>query len=221
MKAIRTLAAALAVFTLVPAAASAQAYRPFQNSWFWGVKGGGTFMSAPSNSNVSSAMFGLDWLITRKRGGVYVSLDQSFLSQYAVLADSVNAGDTPTVVNVKDMRRLTIALMGYPGDWVRFHPYAGIGMTYSSIGQVLPQTAYASSDQYTLAQEIIQQYKAVFSPTLILGAQMEYRNTALFAQAMGWQANQQFFLSSSTRGYNASIEAGVRYNFGSSIQPDR
>ncbi|MGH7669233.1 MAG: hypothetical protein ACRENQ_07025, partial [Gemmatimonadaceae bacterium] len=122
---------------------------------------------------------------------------------------------------LKDMRRLTIALMGYPGDWVRFHPYAGIGMTYSSVTQIMPQNAYGSSDQYTLAQEIIQQYRSVFSPTLLLGAQMEYKNAALFAQSMGWQANQNFFLSSSTRGYNASVEVGIRYNFSSSIAPDR
>ncbi len=221
MKAIRTLAAALAVFMLLPAAGMAQTVRPFQNSWFWGVKAGGTFISAPSNSNVTSGMAGIDWLITRKRGGVYMSLDQSFLSQNAVLADAVNPGETPTVVNLKDMRRLTVAIMGYPGDWVRFHPYVGLGVTYSSVTQVVPQTAYASTDQYTLAQTIIQQYKSVFSPTLLLGGQMQYRNAAVFVQAMGWQANQNFFLSSSSRGYNASLEAGVRYNFGTSIQPDR
>jgi len=221
MKAIRTLAAALAVFLLMPAAGMAQTSRPFQNSWFWGVKAGGTFMSAPSNSNVTSGMAGLDWLITRKRGGVYISLDQSFLSQYAVIADSVNLGDTPTIVNLKNMRRVTVALMGYPGDWVSFHPYVGLGMTYSSVAQIVPQSAYGSSDQYTLAQTIIQQYKSAFSPTLLLGAQMQYHNAAVFVQAMGWQANQNFFLSSSTRGYNASLEAGVRYNIGSSIQPDR
>ncbi len=221
MKATRTLAAALAVLTLLPAVGMAQNYRPFQNSWFWGVKGGGTFISAPSNSSVTSAMAGIDWLITRKRGGVYVSFDQSFLSQYAVLADSVNPTDTPSIVKLKNMRRLTVALMGYPGDWVRFHPYAGIGMTYSTVGQVAPQTAYGSSDQYALAQQIISQYKSVFSPMLIGGAQMQYRNAAVFVQVMGWQANQQFFLSSSSRGFNASVEAGVRYNFGSSIDKDR
>lgn len=221
MKAIRTLAIALAACTLMPAAGMAQSGRPFQNSWFWGVKAGGTFMSAPSNSNVTSSMAGIDWLITRNRGGVYVSLDQSFLSQYALLADSVDATDTPTIVKLKDMRRLTIALMGYPGDWARFHPYAGLGMTYSSVTQIIPQNAYGSSAQYSLAQQIIQQYKSVFSPTLLLGAQMQYRNAAVFVQAMGWQANQNFFLSSSTRGYNASLEAGVRYNFGSSISSDR
>ncbi|MGH7690539.1 MAG: hypothetical protein ACREN3_13105 [Gemmatimonadaceae bacterium] len=221
MKAIRTLAVVLAACTLLPVAAMAQSGRPFQDSWFWGVKAGGTFMSAPSNSNVTSSMAGIDWLITRKRGGVYVSLDQSFLSQYAAIADSVDVTDTPTIVKLKDMRRLTIALMGYPGDWVRFHPYVGLGMTYSSVTQIIPQNAYGSSDQYTLAQQIIQQYRSAFSPTLLLGAQMEYKNAAIFAQAMGWQANQNFFLSSSTRGYNASVEVGIRYNFSSSIAPDR
>ena len=38
---------------------------------------------------------------------------------------------------------------------------------------------------------------------------------------MIWQANQQFLLSSPSRGANASIELGIRYNFGSSIDKER
>jgi hypothetical protein len=220
MKAIRSLAAVVALLTLVPAAAQAQAVRPFQNSWFWGVKGGTTLMSAPSQANLTSGMAGIDWLITRNRGGLYVSFDQSFLSQYAVIADSVSPTDTPSQVNLKNMRRISILLMGYPGSSERYHPYVGLGLVYSQVGSVKPTVPYGSSDQYTLAQSIIQQYKSVFSPALMAGVQMQYRNAGLFIQAMGWQANQNFFLYNS-RGFNASIEAGVRYNFGSSVANDQ
>ena len=219
MKAIRSLAAAAAFLTLVPAAAMAQAPRPFQNSWFWGVKGGGAFMSAPSRANLTAGLAGVDWLITRNRGGLYVSLDQSFLSQYAVLADSVQSTDTPSQVNLKDMRRVSVLLMGYPGSSERVHPYVGLGMVYTQVGSVKPTTAYGSSDQYSLAQSIIQQYKSVFAPAVMAGVQYQRRNTGLFIQAMGWQANQNFFLYNS-HGFNASIEAGIRYNFGSSVAGD-
>lgn len=220
MRAIRSLAAVAALLTLVPAAAKAQAPRPFQNSWFWGVKGGSTFMSAPSKSNLTSAMAGIDWLITRNRGGIYASFDQSFLSQYAVIADSVNPTDTPSQVRLKDMRRISVLLMGYPGSSERYHPYVGIGMVYTQVGSVTPTAAYGSQSQYTLAQSIIQQYKSVFAPALMGGVQVQFRNAGLFVQAMGWQANQNFFLTNGN-GFNASIEAGIRYNFGSSVSGDK
>ncbi len=219
MKAIRSLAAAAALLTLVPAAAMAQAPRPFQNSWFWGVKGGGMFTSAPSKANLTAGLAGIDWLITRDKGGLYVSLDQSFLSQYAVLADSVQSTDTPSVVNLKNMRRISILLMGYPGSSERYHPYVGLGMVYTQVGSVKPTAAYGSSDQYTLAQAIIQQYKSVFAPAVMAGIQVQRRNVGLFVQAMGWQANRNFFLYNG-HGFNASIEAGIRYNFGSSMGND-
>ncbi len=220
MKAIRSLAAAVAVVTLLPVAARAQAVRPFQNSWFWGLKAGGTLVSAPSQANVTSPMAGIDWLITRDKGGLYVSFDQSFLSQHAVIADSVDPTDTPSQVSLKNMRRLTILMMGYPGSSERYHPYAGLGMTYTALGSVTPTTPYTSTDQAAAAATIIQQYKSVFSPALMLGIQMQVRNAGLFVQGMAWPANSNFFLYN-TRGFNASLELGLRYNFGSSIADDR
>ena len=221
MKAIRSLAVAGALLAFASAASMAQSARPFQNSWYWGLKGGSTFTSSSSNSSVVAGMAGVDWLITRNRGGIYASFDQSFLSQYATLADSVAPTDTPSKVNIKDLRRLTIALMGYPGDWERFHPYVGLGVMYNQVGQVKHMGTFGSSDQANAYTQIVGAYKSVFTPALIGGAQWDVRNVALFAQAMAWQANQQFFLSSPSHGANASIEIGVRYNFGSSIEKDR
>lgn len=221
MKAIRSLAVAGALLSFASAASMAQSARPFQNSWFWGLKGGGTFTSSRSSSNVASGMGGVDWLITRNRGGIYASFDQSFLSQYATLADSVNSTDTPSRVNIKDLRRLTIAIMGYPGDWERIHPYVGLGMVYNMVGQVKHIGTFGSSQQSDAYDQIVSAYKSAFTPAVMAGAQWDVRNVALFAQTMVWGANQQFFLSSPSRGVNASLEIGVRYNFGSSIEKDR
>ena len=221
MKAIRSLAVAGALLSFASAASLAQSARPFQNSWFWGLKGGGTFVSSPSSSSVTSGMAGVDWLITRNRGGLYASFDQSFLSQSATLADSVAPTDTPSKVTIKNLRRLTIALMGYPGDWARFHPYVGLGVVYNQVGEVKHMGTFGSSDQSDAYTQIVSAYKSVFTPAAIVGAQWDVRNVGLFAQAMAWQGNQQFFLSSPSRGANASIEIGIRYNFGSSIEKDR
>ncbi|HUX33967.1 MAG TPA: hypothetical protein VMV51_08830, partial [Gemmatimonadaceae bacterium] len=110
-------------------------------------------------------------------------------------------------------------LMGYPGTSERFHPYAGLGLTYTQVG-ANPTTAYGSNDQASLAASIIQQYKSVFAPAAMLGIQMQRRNMGLFVQGMAWPSNQNFFLYNS-RGFNASAAVGLRYNFGSSIDDDR
>ena len=221
MKAIRSLAVAGALLSFASAASMAQSARPFQNSWFWGLKTGGTFTSSRSSSNVTAPLAGVDWLITRNRGGIYASFDQSFLSQYATLADSVTPTDTPSRVNIKDLRRLTLAIMGYPGDWDRIHPYVGLGMVYSMVGQVKHVGTFGSSQQSDAYTQIVGAYKSAFAPTVMAGVQWDVRNFALFTQAMVWGANQQFFLSSPGRGANASLEIGIRYNFGSSIEKDR
>lgn len=222
MKAIRSLAVAGALLSIASAASMAQSSRPFQDSWFWGLKGGGTLTSSRSSNSVTSPMAGIDWLITRKNGGIYASYDRSFLSQYATLGDSVLSTDRPSVVNIKDLSRVTIAVMGYPGNSERLHPYIGVGMIYNQVGQITRVGAFGSSEQYALYQQIVTAYKSVFSPAVIAGAQWQLRtNTSVFGQVMAWQGNQQFFLSSAAGGSNASVEVGIRYNFGSSLENDR
>jgi hypothetical protein len=219
MKALRVLAAALAVTALAPKAGVAQA-RSFNDSWFWGLKAGGTLMSAPSKPNLASPMLGGDWLITRTHGGLYVSYDQSFFNQQALIADSITATDKPGLVNLHNMRRLTVAMMGFPGENPKYHPYAGIGITYNQVAGANPVAGYSSADQAFLGQSIITQFKAVFAPVVMVGGQMQARRGSVFAQAMGWPANTQFFLYNK-RGFNASLEFGVRFNLSSAIDTDR
>ncbi|HVZ78894.1 MAG TPA: hypothetical protein VG818_13010 [Gemmatimonadaceae bacterium] len=221
MKAIRALTVAAAALSLLPAVAAAQSGRPFNDAWFWGIKGGSTFMSAPSKPNLTSPMAGLDWMITRTHGGLYVSFDQSFFNAQGAINDSIAPTDSGRhVVNLKDVRRLTIALMGFPGDNPTWHPYAGLGITYNQVASVKPATPYNSSDQASLGQAIIAQAKAVFAPVLMLGVQARARQASVFLQGMAWPSNSNFFLYN-THGFNGSLEAGVRINVGSAIADDR
>lgn len=219
MKAIRALA--LTVLTLMPAAGVAQSIRPFDNSWYWGLKGGGTLMQAPSRANLASPMAGAEWLITRTHGGLYVSLDQSFFNQQAAINDSVAPSDTVRqIVSLKDMRRVTFALLGFPGESRTFHPYAGVGFTYNQVADAKALGNYNSFDQQQLATAIITYYKSVWAPVLMLGAQVDTRHGSAFVQGMGWPSNQAFFLYNN-RGFNASVEFGLRFNLGTSIDNER
>ncbi len=73
---------AVAVATLVSlgaGAADAQSTRGFKDSWFWGMKGGGTFYQVQSDADGSlSPLGGIDWLITRTNAGLYASFDHTF-----------------------------------------------------------------------------------------------------------------------------------------------
>src|SRR5687768_1679674 len=102
MRPIYALAVA-AFVALDVSAAAAQSTRHFENSWFWGVKGGilsyqvQSEISPPDNNGgyTWALMGGADWLITRKRAGLYLSFDHSFFNRDSVfLNDSVTPVDT-------------------------------------------------------------------------------------------------------------------------------
>src|SRR4051812_12863932 len=155
MRAFRVLLVAVLV-ALDVSAASAQATRGFKDSWFWGFKGGGmkyqifrdTTTGSATTSNCSTClapMAGVDWLITRTNGGVYVSFDHSFISnQKVVVNDSVSPLDDADGDGVADgrlitlggMRRFSFAGLLFPMQTYRVHPYIGFGASLTHITSV-------------------------------------------------------------------------------------
>ena len=63
------------VFTvaLIPATLSAQRVRDFEDSWFWGVKGGVSTFSPTYGDSETAPTFGAEWLITRTHGALYIA----------------------------------------------------------------------------------------------------------------------------------------------------
>ncbi|HEX7020599.1 MAG TPA: hypothetical protein VF159_11335 [Gemmatimonadaceae bacterium] len=220
MRTIRALAAAAAVATMAPALAGAQQGRPFKDAWFWGIKGGGmTYANAAGNTQ-QAPVGGVDWLITRTRGGLYVAGSQAFFSGQAFVADNPNTPDSRTRrVNVSDVRHLDMAVMGFPGTHVFFHPYAGFGMTLSQVGSAVAPGPYSlPADSGTAAQNI-QDGRVSFSPLLLVGGQWRFRLASVFVQGTASPTQKDFLLyngNAMTWGY----EVGVRYNIGSSIDKE-
>src|SRR3954471_6884419 len=91
----------LAVITLVAlhaSAAAAQPTRHFKDSWFWGVKGGAMGFQVASDPTPDNPierfwggpvapLVGLDWMITRTNGGLYVSYDHSIFQEAVFVND--------------------------------------------------------------------------------------------------------------------------------------
>ncbi|MDB4905826.1 MAG: hypothetical protein JWO05_610 [Gemmatimonadetes bacterium] len=220
MKSTRALALALALCAVLPTAGAAQqrSTNTFENSWFWGVKGGSMMYSAPTKSNGNGALVGLDWLITRRKGGLYVSYDQSFLKSSAIISDSIGPADTTAhVVDFKNLRRVSAMAVGFPGSMHYVRPYVGLGFSYNSIATITPRYTPTSAEQQALGNAIVQNYQTAFSPIAMVGVQGNWRNLGAFVQATGTTVTKNFFLYAQNRPIRASFEAGLRWNVGSSI----
>ncbi|HMG96215.1 MAG TPA: hypothetical protein VK565_07935, partial [Gemmatimonadaceae bacterium] len=81
MQKLKAVAVALVATLVVSASANAQGVRNFDNSWFWGFKTGVNSFSVPGHGNTSTVDLGIDWLITRTKGGLYVSGNQSIFEK--------------------------------------------------------------------------------------------------------------------------------------------
>ena len=223
MRAIRALAVAALVVVDV-SAATAQSTRHFHDSWFWGVKGGAMVYQVQSNPGGGLApMAGADWLITRKHGGLYVAGDYTVFSEQVFVNDSINPIDlTPggRATDIDDMFRFTFAGMLFPLDNQRFSPYFGIGMTLSSIVGTNAQGTYVNRTQENLVLQTIQTFKTTVQPNALVGAQLRLPFISVFGHASITRANNTFFLYTNPN-WRMTLETGIRYNMGRSIDPLR
>jgi hypothetical protein len=214
MRRIRALTTVVALMALVPALGTAQSARPFKNSWFWGAKGGTFEYSTPSRMNAMAPLGGLDWLITRSRGGMYISFTQAFFDRMEQMHAE---GDSLRNVELKNMRRLDIAAMIFPGQSLFFRPYLGAGFSIDQVASAVPQGTFANSDAFFSADAMITQLRTSVSPVLMAGTQFQFPFASLFVQGTVFPSQKNFFLHNPEASFNTSVEAGLRFNFGSSI----
>jgi hypothetical protein len=222
MRTVRALTTTLAFLTLLPAIGAAQSEKPFKDAWFWGVKGGGFVYGDQSAGTASTykqaPTAGIDWMITRTHGGLYVSYTQGFLTakQYV----TATAEDTvPREVDLKGLRRFDAAAMVFPGDNPRIRPYAGLGFTMLQVATASPQGTFQSMSDYDATVSLIQDNRTGFSPLVIVGSQFRLNTVWLFVQGTASPAQQNMFLYNQ-RAWHMGYDIGLRYNIGSSIEQD-
>ena len=217
MRTIRALTIAAAIVAAVPTISAAQNGRQFHDSWFWGIKGGGLTLADSGQAYKQAPLAGLEWLITRKRGGLYISGSQAFFTQQTyTLRDPAQIDSGLRVIDLKNMRKLDVAIMGFPGEHYRFHPYAGIGFTMGQVSDAQARAPFSNEDQLLYANDVIQNQKVAFSPLLIVGGQYQLSRVSVFAQGTV-NPTQKEFIMYNGRGANFTYELGLRYNFGSSM----
>ncbi len=215
MRILRALTIAASVVAL-PSLATAQQGRPFKDAWFWGVKAGGFTLADTAGSYTMAPMVGAEWLITRTHGGLYISAGQAFFNSETLAMSSESSTSTLRVIRLNNLRKFDVALMAFPGEHNRWHPYAGAGFTLQAIADADGAPPFNTVDDLAFTQALIQQNKVSFSPFGILGAQYRFTGISVFGQAT-FNPTQHNFLLYNGQAFNSSLEFGVRYNVGSSI----
>lgn len=217
MRTIRAMTLAAAVVAVLPSVVIAQKGRGFDDSWFWGLKGGVFSVVDSGQKYVVAPTVGLEWLITRTHGGLYISGSQTFFSQHSfVLRDPVSPDSGNRPVSINNMRKLDIALMGFPGEHLLFHPYAGLGFSVAEVGSAQAEPPFFNGDQQTFADSTVDSRRVGFTPFLIVGGQWRKRVGSVFVQGTISPAQKSFVIYNG-RPFNFGLEAGFRYNFGSAI----
>jgi hypothetical protein len=218
MRTIRALTVAGAIVMALPTIAAAQRGRQFNDAWFWGIKAGGFTFADTAQHTKNAPLAGVEWLITRHHGGLYISGGQSFFTTQTRTFRDPNApiDSGSRVIDLKNLRQLDVALMGFPGDFVAWHPYVGVGFTMAAIADAQPRGPFGNTDQLAFADTLIQQQKVAFSPLFMGGAQWRLRRFSVFGQLTASPSQKQFLLYNG-KPWNVSYEFGLRYNVGTSI----
>lgn len=215
MRTVRWLSLGLALATVLPSVATAQEGRLFKNAWFWGAKGGFTSFSTDRVKNAVAPTLGVEWLITRSRGGLYVSYDHSFFDEQTVVFTQAYG---PHTVRMENMRRVTLAGLAFPFNIGTLRPYAGVGLAMNFIQNVSPVDPFTSTDQETLVARRAMDTKDRAAFIAMGGVQLQYRRFSAFGQAAVMPAQARFMMNSRPV---YILEGGIRWNVGTSIdRPD-
>ncbi|HEY3113495.1 MAG TPA: hypothetical protein VGJ62_07420 [Gemmatimonadaceae bacterium] len=211
MQKLRAVVVAVIATLVVTAGASAQEMRNFDNSWFWGFKSGINTFTAPGRGNTSTVDMGVDWLITRTKGGLYVSGNQSIFERDITVFD--NGAGTNRQVRVNDLRRITLAGVAFPKHFGGITPYAGLGYTLVVLGDA---RVFVDSAAAFPSNAFLDEVESMRSRSAVVGMggiQIQTMRFAIFAQETLVPSNPSFLFSSVL----SFFEFGLRWNFGSSI----
>ncbi len=215
MQQLRAVVVAVAATVVVSASARAQGNRNFDNSWFWGFKSGINTFAVPGHGNTSTVDLGIDWVITRTKGGLYVSGNQSIFQRDVEVFDQASSTGLRTV-RVNDMRRVSLGALVFPKHFGGITPYGGAGYMIALLGDArvfVDSSNTFPSNAFLDKVESMRSRGAVFG---VAGLQIQTKRAAIFGQETLLPSNSQFMFTSVL----SFFEFGVRWNFGSSIDRD-
>ncbi|HXI98838.1 MAG TPA: hypothetical protein VNG73_07825 [Gemmatimonadaceae bacterium] len=215
MQKLRAIAVAVTAMIVVSASANAQSVSNFDDSWFWGFKSGINSFSVPGHGNTSTVDLGIDWVITRSKGGLYVSGNQSIFQRDLEFGDPTSQTGQRTV-RVNDMRRITLAALGFPKHFGGITPYAGLGFMIAVLGDARVFVDSVNTFPTNAFLDEVENERSRSSAVAMFGVQIQTKRAAVFAQNTLVPSNNTFLFRSVLN----FLEFGIRINFGSSIDQE-
>ena len=215
--------AALAAGSLVPGAlraqsagrvAGADARHGFEDSWYWGAKGGVMRFGTITEGHVQAPLAGGEWLVTHRRSALLVGAEQAFFDRTSAVYDA-QADEGTRFVSIGDARRYSVAALAFPIRFGIVRPYAGLGVALEVIRSASPVGDFADMAHYDAVAEEIDRGQSRTAAFLIAGAQAQFGRAAVFVQASGSGAQSRSLLN---RGGTAQLEAGLRFNLAPSFE---
>ncbi len=220
MRIVRTFGLGL-LLAAIPAMATAQQQQQQQNdrtgfndSWFWGIRGGMTSFDAGAG-RVSAPSVGGEWLITRSKGALYVAIDHSFFDEVAGIYDPSSAGSVRPV-SISDMRRYSMGLLAFPINWGNLRPYAGLGLSVNVIQNAVPNGTYPDSASQNTVIRGVNEMSSKVSTIATGGFMYQVGRAALFAQASALPTRNNFLFSGASHTFQ--FEGGIRFNLVNAIE---
>jgi hypothetical protein len=214
MRSFRNPLLGLALLSALPTVGSAQAGRLFEDAWFWGAKTGVMMYSTEAVENAYAPVFGGEWLITRTRGALYVSFDQAFFTENSAFSDPPNAGGQ-RIVQMENMRRVTFAALAFPKSFIGLRPYGGVGVALNFIQEAVPQGTYLDDSHKNNIALTVEDQSTRASVLAMVGVQAQYSRLSVFGQGTMMPTHSGFLLNKRS---TYIVEAGIRYNIGTSIE---
>ena len=203
----------------VPVAAGAQQMAnprtAFEDSWYWGVKGGIASFDPNGGGRVNASSVGAEWLITRSRAALYLSLDQSFFDETAGVFDPTVQGSVRQV-SISDLRRYSAGLLAFPVAIGNLRPYLGLGLSVNVIQNADPKGTFANQASQSSVFDAVGEQTSKASAVFTGGAQANFGRVAIFGQASAMPTRNNFLISGAAHTF--LFEGGIRYNLARAIE---
>lgn len=216
MRLAKLFFAGVVAAALIASPSSAQRTAPFEDSWFWGLKGGVNTFSTGTNGRASVPTWGTDWLITRDHGGLYVSADESFFNRTVTSSDASSANGRRDV-QIRNLSRFGFALMAFPNKIGIFTPYGGAGAAISLIGSATARPDSLGGAPSQLFINATDKARSRASLLVMAGVQTQSSQIGFFVQETLMPGGKEFLVKNAM----SILEVGVRHSFGSPSESER
>lgn len=200
----------LACLVQVPAlVAQTTGFETFR--WYVGGQAGMIIFETPSQTRGGIFAAGANLLITAKRTGLLLSVEEGIKkNQFSAMADSTATGGTRQVT-FNDIRKYSVTLLAFPLRSVA-QPYFGVGVGWLQTVKEYPQGTFASPQNQAYSQGLAESAGSLGFGSLMAGIQARVDRIMIFGQ---YQITSGAASGKLFTGPTHTLTAGVRFGLGS------